>query len=215
MIDPRKYSIKVQLVEDGADSYYEASVEELPGVAAFEPSYEEAYTAVISAISALQEAAEEDSRPFPVPIRHDDEYSGRVTLRMPRSLHKTLEARSKQESVSLNQHIVYILTAGSSLDDAKDVLQRELQHWLGGISRITNEKFPKPSSTSPIFEYLFNDPANVGMRVTALRGLPLANVEERSMSGAEWYESSALKKGYHGSTSGALSIVKDKRSWRQ
>jgi hypothetical protein len=35
---------------------------------------------------------------------------GRLTLRLPETLHKELTARAKQEGVSLNQYIVYALT---------------------------------------------------------------------------------------------------------
>lgn len=38
-----------------------------------------------------------------------DEYSGRVVLRIPRSLHKTLKDAAAVEGVSLNQYMLYKL----------------------------------------------------------------------------------------------------------
>jgi hypothetical protein len=35
---------------------------------------------------------------------------GRLTLRLPESLHRQLESRARQEKVSLNQYLVYALT---------------------------------------------------------------------------------------------------------
>lgn len=35
---------------------------------------------------------------------------GRLTLRLPESLHQQLESRARQEKVSLNQYLVYALT---------------------------------------------------------------------------------------------------------
>jgi hypothetical protein len=35
---------------------------------------------------------------------------GRLTLRLPESLHRQLESRARQEHVSLNQYLVYALT---------------------------------------------------------------------------------------------------------
>jgi len=35
---------------------------------------------------------------------------GRLTLRLPESLHKQLESQARQEKVSLNQYLVYALT---------------------------------------------------------------------------------------------------------
>ena len=39
---------------------------------------------------------------------------GRMTLRLPESLHRQLETQAEQEGVSLNQYIVYMLARGSA-----------------------------------------------------------------------------------------------------
>ena len=39
-----------------------------------------------------------------------EEYSGKVNLRIPRSLHKELAEHARQEGVSLNQYMVYKLS---------------------------------------------------------------------------------------------------------
>ena len=39
-----------------------------------------------------------------------DEYSGRLVLRIPRSLHKHLKEQAKIEGVSLNQYMLYKLS---------------------------------------------------------------------------------------------------------
>ena len=39
-----------------------------------------------------------------------EEYSGQFRLRMPKSLHKLLAERSKQEVISMNQYCVYLLS---------------------------------------------------------------------------------------------------------
>ena len=39
-----------------------------------------------------------------------DEYSGRVLLRLPRSLHKALREEAAAEGVSLNQYLLYKLS---------------------------------------------------------------------------------------------------------
>ena len=38
----------------------------------------------------------------------------RLTLRLPETLHRQLEAQARREGVSLNQYIVYALSCGSS-----------------------------------------------------------------------------------------------------
>ena len=43
-------------------------------------------------------------------IKKETEYNGKVLLRIPKSLHKELAEKSKQEGVSLNQYAVYKLS---------------------------------------------------------------------------------------------------------
>ena len=42
--------------------------------------------------------------------RELEEYSGKLVLRIPRSLHKTLKEAAKIEGVSLNQYMIYKLS---------------------------------------------------------------------------------------------------------
>ena len=42
-----------------------------------------------------------------------DQYSGRVTLRLPKSLHRALANAAEEEGVSLNQHLVTVLVSHS------------------------------------------------------------------------------------------------------
>ena len=64
------------------------------------------------AIDTIETAAAmfaETGRPFPLPVRPQDQYSGRVTLRLPKSLHRALANAAEEEGVSLNQHLVTAL----------------------------------------------------------------------------------------------------------
>ncbi len=56
----------------------------------------------------------------------------RLTLRLPESLHKTLACQAKEEGVSLNQMIVYLLTrmtAGADLDEQRRVFEGLLHRY--------------------------------------------------------------------------------------
>ncbi|MDD4170208.1 MAG: toxin-antitoxin system HicB family antitoxin, partial [Desulfotomaculaceae bacterium] len=44
------------------------------------------------------------------------DYSGQLRIRIPKSLHRSLSERAKEENVSLNQFIVYQLSQGVSLN---------------------------------------------------------------------------------------------------
>jgi antitoxin HicB len=58
---------------------------------------------------------------IPMPNNEVESFSGKLTLRMPKSLHMTLTSQAKREGVSLNKYIVYLITnlsnANSSITD--------------------------------------------------------------------------------------------------
>jgi hypothetical protein len=64
----------------------------------------------VDTIETAAEAFAEQGRPFPTPQKPADDFSGRVTLRIPRSLHGALAAAADDEGVSLNAHLVNVLT---------------------------------------------------------------------------------------------------------
>lgn len=50
---------------------------------------------------------------------------GRMTLRLPESLHRQLESQAEHEGVSLNQYIVYMLARGSTSEYTARALSAE------------------------------------------------------------------------------------------
>lgn len=66
------------------------------------------------------EAEYEDGHEIPLPSL-PEEYSGKLQLRLPRSLHRTLAESAEREGVSLNQYLVSLLARG---DAQAQVLQR-------------------------------------------------------------------------------------------
>lgn len=110
--DPHTYNIRVRRIVEGEQAAYEATVAELPYVLGHGRTAQKAYDEAIEAISALHEAALEDQQPFPDPIIVDDEVSGRVTLRMSKTLHQVVTAAAHREGVSLNSYICETLAVG-------------------------------------------------------------------------------------------------------
>ena len=47
---------------------------------------------------------------IPKPYSAKSQFSGRITLRTPKSLHRGLIEKAQSEGVSLNQHLVYVLS---------------------------------------------------------------------------------------------------------
>lgn len=118
--DAHAYAIQTRRITENGETYFKATVIELPHLATYESTAQEAYDVLIEDIEALHVSALELGHPFPAP--HADcalGHSGRITLRLPKTLHRTLDEQALREGVSLNLHVVSLLTQGST---AKDVV---------------------------------------------------------------------------------------------
>ncbi len=112
MIDAELYTISIRKEYIGKDTLYVARVAELPDVEEYADTYEEAYSLVRDTIEISNKLCLENNIPFPEPRGNQkkDSMSGRVTLRMPKSLHFYLSEEASNEDVSLNQYIVSSLS---------------------------------------------------------------------------------------------------------
>jgi len=98
------------------DEGFIAVASDLPGCSAFGETQHEALTELQNAIDAWIDAARAAGNPIPEPSQPaaDNIYSGKILVRMPKSLHAHLAQGAKDEAVSLNQHIVVLLTWASA-----------------------------------------------------------------------------------------------------
>ena len=103
------YHVSV-LRQDGAGGAWDARVEELPGLSATGPTPEEAVARVRSLMSTWFADALDADREIPEP-RAEELPSGKLLVRMPRTLHADLARAAEVEGVSLNQLIVGALTS--------------------------------------------------------------------------------------------------------
>lgn len=100
----------LMIVRDGEDKGkpWTASVEELPGCTSRGKTSEEALSGIEAAMASWIGAALEEGRDVPEP-KSATSHSGRLLLRMPRTLHADLTRASEREGVSLNQFITDVL----------------------------------------------------------------------------------------------------------
>jgi antitoxin HicB len=98
------------LVRDGEDKGkpWTAAVEELPGCTSHGKTSDEALDEIEAAMAKWIAVALEEGREIPEP-RSATTHSGRLLLRMPRTLHADLTRASEREGVSLNQFITDVL----------------------------------------------------------------------------------------------------------
>jgi predicted HicB family RNase H-like nuclease len=109
-MNPHDYGITIRRIQEEDGVCFEARIRELPDIAEYADTFEDAYALAIDAIETTAEALSEQGRSMPGPISEDNEFSGRITLRLPRSLHRDLAQGARQEGVSLNQLLVAVLS---------------------------------------------------------------------------------------------------------
>lgn len=110
MSDPSDYSITVRRFFEEGSHVFRATVRELPHVHGVGDTYSEAYEMALEAIDGLKTMAAEDGAPFPEPAQEGMvDWSGRVTLRLPKSLHRLASEVAEDEAVSLNQFLVTVI----------------------------------------------------------------------------------------------------------
>jgi antitoxin HicB len=102
----------ISVVRDGEEKGmpWTASVEEFPGCTSRGKTSDEAVNGVREAMAAWIADALAEGRDIPEP-RSTSSHSGRLLLRMPRTLHGEIARAAERESVSLNQFITDTLAS--------------------------------------------------------------------------------------------------------
>lgn len=126
MIDPRAYGIEVRRRHINGEDVFEARVRELPDLAEYADRADDAYALAVDAVATTAKVLAEHGKVMPPPIERVDEWSGRVTLRVPKSLHRALDEAAEAEGCSLNQHIVNLLTYFTGYAHAERAIEA---HW--------------------------------------------------------------------------------------
>src|SRR3954454_18016222 len=101
---------RIAVVRDEADEAgpWRAVVEELPGCEVRGSTPADATARIPAALADWVATAQADGREIPEP-RDARNYSGRLLLRMSRSLHSELALAAERDQVSLNAYINYLL----------------------------------------------------------------------------------------------------------
>lgn len=141
MISAKCYSITVQFGEFHGDWCYEGRVKEFPEISEYAESHAEAYYLVIDTIDIICEHYLEKGIKCPVPLIVSDSYSGRITLRLPLSLHKQLVIESESERTSLNQAIVNKLYYVQGAVDAGYEVEKNAARIAEEISQVLVTKY--------------------------------------------------------------------------
>ena len=128
------YRVEIYPEEDG--SGYTAKIPDLPGCLTSADTVDELWDMIKEAKELWLKVALEDGdyipEPSPVEIQ---EYSGKFLVRIPRSLHRQLAYRAKQENTSLNQLVVMLLSEGTGRwTERKSILWPYLRQTLHDLT---------------------------------------------------------------------------------
>lgn len=102
-----KYSCNV--IWSSEDDAYIATCPEFPGVSAFGDTVEVAVAELQTVLEATIETYQQEGWSLPEP-RCLTQHSGKLLVRMPRSLHREIALCAEEEGVSLNMLIVALLS---------------------------------------------------------------------------------------------------------
>jgi len=104
------YEIKLRKLDDDEGGGWLAEILLLPGCKSDGETPEEAITNLYDAKKCWIEASLEMGRSITEPVI--DGFSGQLRVRMPKSLHRALSEKAREENVSLNHFIIYQLARG-------------------------------------------------------------------------------------------------------
>ena len=136
-----EYPVEIRKIPEEEGGGYSASIPQL-GKYAFVgdgETVEEALASLNEIKSYLFEKYLEQGIPIPEPEKEEErEYSGKFLLRVPKELHRFLALEAKQNSTTLNQYCLYLLTRKSFLKSIQDDLSEVKENIQDVFSRIKN-----------------------------------------------------------------------------
>jgi len=118
------YTVEIVPYQDGG---FFARIKELEGCMTEGETLKETLELLEDAKRAWLETALEDGLEIPLPesMREEKEYSGKILLRLPKSLHKKLAESAQKEEVSLNTYIISLL---SEKHAGREILENLVQN---------------------------------------------------------------------------------------
>jgi antitoxin HicB len=131
------YRISVVRHDDDATHPWRAAVEELAGCEARGATAEEAVARIPDALAEWVAGAHAAGREIPEPPEAR-QYSGKLVVRMPQSLHGALARAAERDQVSLNAFINSLLAAGMDWRQAPPADPDS--HVLVGMDRDTERR---------------------------------------------------------------------------
>ena len=107
-----KLNYPITVYPDLEEGGYVAEIKDLPGCLTQGDTLEETMNNIAEARQLWIETVYDSGREIPLPSTETD-YSGKLLLQMPKSLHRRLAEISEREGVSINEYILFLLSNGN------------------------------------------------------------------------------------------------------
>ena len=111
----------MEIVED--DDGVVATIPDLPGCTSFGDTIEAAVRSLNETKELWIKGRVDAGQPVPAPSQIED-FSGKFVLRIPRSLHRSLDREARRQGVSLNQYILHLLSERHATSKIEEALGR-------------------------------------------------------------------------------------------
>ena len=156
-----KYAINI--VWSDEDQCFIATIPAFPGLSAHGDTPEEAAAESQIAMEGFIQVFEEDGCELPE-SQTLESFSGQLRLRLPKSLHADLSLEAKQEGVSLNSYMVYLLTKRHTMQKIKKETETPQIHPHVNQLSIIMEHWDKtldiPAQNNALSGYFSPDPSD-------------------------------------------------------
>ena len=129
------YELSIKRLEEDGEIYFAVSYPELPGLVVYTDTIEEGITDIENAKQEWFYAALESNMEIPLP-REDKVVSGRITLRLPKSLHYEVKNKAAMEGVSLNLFLNQLINNSLRVYDMQQVSENIVIRASRNMSRI-------------------------------------------------------------------------------
>lgn len=147
------------VVPDGPDAFL-ARISEFTGCMALEPTATEALARLEEVAFGWLESALERGLDIPEP-HEEPSYSGKLMLRLPKSLHQKAAEAAERDDVSLNQFIVAALAEHLGTKKAQKVQMVSFDRALLGLEFARAKAANSSAARSMIVPQLFASPHEV------------------------------------------------------
>lgn len=126
----------IEIIPD--EGGFVALIPDLPGCMSSGETAEDSIRGIQEAKELWIEGRLEDNAAIPEPTATED-YSGKFVLRIPKSLHRSLDYEARKQGTSLNQYVVHLLSERNAVLCLQESLNSTVRSWVEGYF-VRNER---------------------------------------------------------------------------